>query len=261
MARKISRKSKAQQELEKLYRKIRQNLQRNVRRMMGRGYAFASDFIPEIPKRITEASVRRLQKLNAQRYAKAEDSTGEFTTGLERLKYERSQRSYKGAQTKREKRNKKQQENQYWFDDYVPDYLPPDYDFEEETFTAPDEQDITEGGSYYNTYDDDDINTSTDIAYSNLIDLIKGFSDDNETAVQALLDGIDELLSEGGSQAEEVLDNIYNNYDDIEYMVKVFMSYKEGSKSYTRAYSRLFTLLRPNATAEEAQRFQSNLRY
>lgn len=270
MARRKSHKSEAQRKLEKSYRQVRQNLQRNVRRMMGRGYAFSDGFIPEIPKRITQASVRRLQRLNEQRYAKAEDITGEFSTGLERLKYERHMRSVKSAQTRlqnrRSRRYKKRTPDAPVYTppspDYTPDFLPEDYsDFEEESFTAPDEPDYPTGGSDYDTYDDDDINTSTDIAYSNLMDLIKGFADDNETAVQALLDGIDELLAEGGSQADEVLDNIYNNYDDIEYMVKVFMSYKEGSKSYTRAYSRLFTLLRPNATAEEAQKFQSNLRY
>ena len=229
--------------------------------MMGRGYAFSDDFIPEIPKRITQASVRRLQRLNEQRYAKAEDITGQFSTGLEKLNYERHMRSMKSAQTRHKKRTPDAPVYAPETPDYTPDFLPEDYsDFEEESFTAPDES-FTMGGSDYDTYDDDDINTSTDIAYSNLMDLIKGFADDNETAVQALIDGIDDLLAEGGSQAEEVLDNIYNNYDDIEYMVKVFMSYKEGSKSYTRAYSRLFTLLRPNATAEEAQKFQQNLRY
>jgi len=229
--------------------------------MMGRGYAFSDDFIPEIPKRITQASVRRLQRLNEQRYAKAEDITGEFSSGLERLRYERHMRSMKSAQTRHKKRTPDAPVYAPETPDYTPDFLPEDYsDFEEESFTAPDEPDTT-GGIDYDAYDEADVNASTDIAYSNLIDLIKGFADDNEKAVQDLLNGIDDLLAEGGSQADEVMNNIYNNYDDIEYMVKVLMKYEEGSKNYNRAYSRLFTLLRPNATAEEAQRFQSHLRY
>lgn len=60
-----------QSELAKAYRSARANYLRNVRSMQNRGYVFDKDPIPKIPKRITEGSIRNIQRLNQRRYNKA----------------------------------------------------------------------------------------------------------------------------------------------------------------------------------------------
>lgn len=60
-----------QSELAKAYRSARANYLRNIRSMQNRGYVFDKDPIPKIPKRITEGSIRNIQRLNQRRYNKA----------------------------------------------------------------------------------------------------------------------------------------------------------------------------------------------
>ena len=64
--------SMTKDELRQEYMRLRHNLQQNVRRMEKRGYSFDEDYVPSIPKRITEGSLRRLKSLNEKRYDKAE---------------------------------------------------------------------------------------------------------------------------------------------------------------------------------------------
>lgn len=60
-----------QSELNAVYRQVRSNYLRNIRSMESRGYEFDRDMRPDIPKRITEGSIRRIQKLNQNRYQRA----------------------------------------------------------------------------------------------------------------------------------------------------------------------------------------------
>lgn len=60
-----------QSELNKAYRAARANYLSNVRSMQQRGYVFDKDPVPKIPKRITEGSIRNIQRLNNGRYNKA----------------------------------------------------------------------------------------------------------------------------------------------------------------------------------------------
>ena len=48
------------------YRKERQRIQRQINRMTKRGYD-VPELLPKIPKKITEASVRRLKKLTTEK--------------------------------------------------------------------------------------------------------------------------------------------------------------------------------------------------
>ena len=60
-----------QSELNAAYRSARSNYLSNLRSMESRGYEFDRNMRPDIPKRITEGSIRRIQNLNQNRYRHA----------------------------------------------------------------------------------------------------------------------------------------------------------------------------------------------
>lgn len=88
------------------YRKERKRVMQFINRAAKRGYIFAHDIVPSIPKRITEASIRRLKALTPEalykksRYA-SELTYGEEISGARAREMERSQASKKGALKKR----------------------------------------------------------------------------------------------------------------------------------------------------------------
>ena len=92
------------------YNKARQLLKRRIKRLESRGYMFPDNIIPDKPKRITQASVRRLERITLDTlYEKAEAvqiESGEIVTGQERRKQERSEASKKAAKTRAEKKYK-----------------------------------------------------------------------------------------------------------------------------------------------------------
>lgn len=77
------------------YRKERQRIQRQINRMKKRGYD-VPELLPKIPKKITEASVRRLKKLTTEKLYKEsrfiDFETGEILTSEEGQKLEKSRR-------------------------------------------------------------------------------------------------------------------------------------------------------------------------
>lgn len=90
----------------KAYRKVVSNFSRKARSMAKRGYVIDA-VLPEEPKKITEASVRRIKKISANLYKKSYYVTeeGEVISGEEGRKYERSRSAKKAAETR--KRNKR----------------------------------------------------------------------------------------------------------------------------------------------------------
>lgn len=92
------------------YNKARQRLKRQIKRLENRGYILPENIIPEKPKKITEASVRRLEKITLQKlYEKAEavqTDTGEIISGVDYRKQERSQSAKKAAKTREQKKYK-----------------------------------------------------------------------------------------------------------------------------------------------------------
>lgn len=97
------------------YRRERKRIQNFIRRAQKRGYTFVEpktgEFfeMPAIPKKITEASVRRLKKFTPQylysKSVKATD-TGEYEPGLVARKRERSEQAKKSAATMRRRRER-----------------------------------------------------------------------------------------------------------------------------------------------------------
>lgn len=91
MAKRKSKLTPTQQE----YRRERQRIQQQINRMTKRGYD-VPELLPKIPKKITEASVRRLKKLTAEKLYKEsrfiDIETGEILTSKEGQALERSRR-------------------------------------------------------------------------------------------------------------------------------------------------------------------------
>lgn len=82
-------------DVKQAYRKERQRIQRQINRMTKRGYD-VPELLPKIPKKITEASVRRLKKLTTEKLYKEsrfiDFETGEILTSEEGQKLEKVRR-------------------------------------------------------------------------------------------------------------------------------------------------------------------------
>lgn len=91
-----------------LYKKEIKRITRFVRRAEARGYRFPADIIPQMPKRVTQKALAKIQALKAaELYKKASflnPETGEIVTGTEGRKLERSAASKKGYETKKKKK-------------------------------------------------------------------------------------------------------------------------------------------------------------
>lgn len=98
-------KGKTVRSVVKAYRKAVSNFFRKVRSMARRGYVIGA-VLPEEPKKITEASVRRIKKISANLYKKSYFVTeeGEVISGEEGRKYERSMSAKKAAETRKRKK-------------------------------------------------------------------------------------------------------------------------------------------------------------
>ena len=110
------RQSEHQQAINKSYAKERNRVKSLIRRAEKRGYSFPETIIPSIPKRKTEASIRKLKKLTKDvLYSKAtyggEATFGEIVYGKEGLKLERKLRAKKASETRKAN---KEAEQRFW---------------------------------------------------------------------------------------------------------------------------------------------------
>lgn len=89
----------------KAYRKAVSAFFRKGRSMARRGYVIDA-VLPKEPKKITEASVRRIKKISSNLYKKSYYVTeeGEVISGEEGRKYERSRSARKAAETRKRKK-------------------------------------------------------------------------------------------------------------------------------------------------------------
>lgn len=111
-----NRQSAKQQAINKAYAKERKRIKSLVRRAEKRGYSFPESLIPSIPKRKTEASIRKLKKLTKDiLYSKAtyggEATYGEIVSGKEGLKIERKARAKRASETRKAN---KDAEQRFW---------------------------------------------------------------------------------------------------------------------------------------------------
>lgn len=101
------------QEVRAEYRRQRSRLSRFFKRASERGYIWEKSFIPDIPKVVTEASVRRLKKLTPEilykkSYKTADYESGELIPGEKARKLERKESAKKSAETRKKNKLKKQ---------------------------------------------------------------------------------------------------------------------------------------------------------
>lgn len=99
------RKSK-QTSNQRAYAKQVKRIKQFIRRAEKRGYLFTENVLPQQPKRVTQASIRKLAQLTPEKlYQKAvyggEASGGEIVKGVEGIKLERKVRAQKAAQTRK----------------------------------------------------------------------------------------------------------------------------------------------------------------
>lgn len=77
--------------------------------MMARGYIVPGDILPPIPKRVTAASVRRLQKITTKKLYDSSDFqdlvSGEILSGTEGRKIERKRSAKKAAEKRKRKKH------------------------------------------------------------------------------------------------------------------------------------------------------------
>lgn len=106
-------KRRKQTPAEKAYNRERRRIQRQITRMSQRGYDVPENTLPPQPKRITAASVRRLQKITTPRlYERShfiDVETGEIITGAEGRRLERQASARRAAETRRAAREVKRE--------------------------------------------------------------------------------------------------------------------------------------------------------
>lgn len=101
---KKSRKSEAQLELERQAKQHIRRIKRFIRSAEARGYTFPDSVVPKLPKRVTEATIRRLDKIRPDYlYKKAVYTSpeGVKVSGTKRRTQERSEQARKAAETRR----------------------------------------------------------------------------------------------------------------------------------------------------------------
>lgn len=103
-------KKKQLTEAQKDYNKQLRRIKQFVRRAEKRGYVFSENIIPKKPKRVTKASVKKLQKITPKElYKKAQyagsATHGEIVSGEEGRKAERKASAEKAAKTKKKKKS------------------------------------------------------------------------------------------------------------------------------------------------------------
>lgn len=114
--------NKKQSKIKQEYRRVRRNLLRKINRATKRGYII-DNIVPAIPKKPTEASIRRLEKISANLYEKVKAidfETGEIIRGTERRKQERKEAAAKAQETRRALRYnaEKQITEEFEYSDY-----------------------------------------------------------------------------------------------------------------------------------------------
>lgn len=99
-------KRRKQTPAERAYSKQVKRIKQFISRAEKRGYQFSEDVLPQRPKRVTQASVRKLAKLTPEKlYQKAAygglATGGEIVPATEGVKLERSLRAKKAAETRK----------------------------------------------------------------------------------------------------------------------------------------------------------------
>lgn len=103
--------------IRKQYLQERRRIQRFIRSATKRGYIIPENILPDIPKRVTRASVSRLKEITPEKiYSKSQyvsRETGEIKTGKAGRAEERKAASKKAAETRRRKEETSRAKKEY----------------------------------------------------------------------------------------------------------------------------------------------------
>lgn len=127
-------KRRKQTPAERAYSKQVKRIKQFISRAEKRGYQFRDNVLPQRPKRVTQASVRKLAKITPEKlYKKAVygglATMGEIVPAIEGLKLERSLRAKKSAQTRKYRLSQPKQQSTN-----TPGFEPPENISEDVTF-------------------------------------------------------------------------------------------------------------------------------
>lgn len=212
------------------YQKARRNLQSKIRGAIKRGYIVPENFLPNIPKKITQGSIRRLEKLSKDFYNKVtyKTSSGEIVSGRAGRAIRRREGAEKQRFTKRtqyyERRKKEiedeireldsqyvQSDQQAYYDyyGYYEDTIEP----EPEPNIVLDEENQyvdTESGNVYGSVD-----TIKEMPSGQLVDITTGeiigeYGDEGDEGLfdQTIIDNfLDEM-----TRAGDAFGNVFNDF-------------------------------------------------
>lgn len=87
--------------IQQQYRKERRRIQNAMNRLEKQGYVLQDDLLPSVPKKVTQASINRLKKINTEaiykKSVRLDTETGETTPGIVARDKSRSQRAKEAA--------------------------------------------------------------------------------------------------------------------------------------------------------------------
>ena len=88
-----------------LFKKEQDRIKRFIRNATKRGFAFESDIVPKMPKRVTAKAIQKIKNIKPDTLYKTasyiDPQTGEYLSGTAGRKLERSRASIKGLQRKK----------------------------------------------------------------------------------------------------------------------------------------------------------------
>ena len=205
------------------YQKARRNLQSKIRGAIKKGYIVPENFLPNIPKKITQGSIRRLEKLSKDFYNKVtyRTSSGEIVSGRAGKAIRRREGAEKQRLTKRINYYKRIRDeigseyryNRYngldEYDDY--DYVTPEPEPEPNIVLDEENQYVdTETGDVYGSVD-----TIKEMPSGQLVDITTGeiigeYGDEGDEGLfdQTIIDNfLDEM-----TRAGDAFGNVFNDF-------------------------------------------------
>lgn len=233
--------------VQQAYRRERSRIQRQIRRMLSRGYTVPADSLPPIPKKITAGSVRRLRKITPKKLYDSADFTyfvnGEpqMVSGKEGRKIEKQRATERARETRQ--RNIARARFKARAKEIVSG---PTYGEWLEGITRADKENIAKlkaEPDYASQF------TSIEMAKIKLADVL---SEKSSSGWAKTVDSINNMLSEAieDEGEEAVYDRLAESPETLDSLEAIF--YKEGDYINPRAFDRVKQVITGRAmTAQE----------
>lgn len=231
-------KSEAQRQYEKELKRIKQF----IRRAEKRGYRFPDNVIPPKPKRITRASVSRLQKIKPQtlyKKATALSESGKIVSGTERRAEERRASAVKGARTRKARERQRTASG---------------VDFETERRRQDEEEQrrLREDEAFRRKFEEGEI------VYNMILEAIADIDKYHKRAAEHVKEILDREIATYGRDA--VLRTIGETPGEVLELAEIALRYNPGDSRHDNAVNELVNIIRGTVpTAEEMREMQDIL--